>query len=101
MRNESPISDVCNFLSPGKEGDALHKGLWAWNVCHGGPVPDHIKPTFHVMGVEVCPTTKKEHIQGYIELNTKLRFKQLLKWFDSKDVPKFQTRFHKCFQTVT
>lgn len=37
------------------------------------------KVKFLIFGLETCPTTKKEHYQGYVEFKTKIRFKQVKK----------------------
>lgn len=39
------------------------------------------KATYIIYGIEICPETKKEHYQGYMEFDGQIRFGQLKKIF--------------------
>lgn len=36
---------------------------------------------YFIVGLEICPTTQKQHFQGYIAFNNAKTFKQVKKWF--------------------
>lgn len=44
-----------------------------------------------IIGDEVCPTTQTPHLQGYIELNNKLRWKQVQELFPAEDKVHFES----------
>ena len=55
--------------------------LLAWNQKNGGPVPDHVIQTYIAFGREICPDTGRPHLQGYLELEDKIRHSQLREWW--------------------
>ncbi len=50
---------------------------WAWTTFEPA-CPEFLPPlSYMVCGLETCPTTQREHWQGYLELETKLRLTSL------------------------
>lgn len=74
-RNGPRVKDFC-FTIFGTD-EELEK-YWAWFEKHPG------NPTWFIVGREVCPDTRKKHLQGAMVLGKRVSFKVLKQWFPFK-----------------